>query len=293
MKILLAVGVVLLILSLCLPASAADGQTGAISVISSPKPADVYVDDLFVGVTDNAFVNILQGTHTVRVVKAGYDEYVAANVYVPGGPSANTVPMSANLQKSTDRAGLVVDSTPEGAVVYVDDVYRGTTHYNGLQIANLSAGTHTIRFEMDGYKPYTVTGYNTPSGSATYMPAVNLIPLATPTPIKTSAGPATTASVVLDSTPSAASVTLNNEFRGYTPLTLSGLVPGSYAVLVSHDGYTAWQTTLTVAAGDVVRQSAVLPPAAAVPTAPVKSPMGFVPVSTGILLAAGCLIFRH
>lgn len=204
MKILLAVGVVLLILAFCLPASAADGQTGVISVISSPKPADVYVDDVFVGITDNAFVNILQGTHTIRVVKARYAEYVAEDVYVSGGPSANTVPMSANLQKSMDRAGLVVDSNPQGAVVYVDDAYKGTTHYNGLQIADLASGTHTIRFEMDGYKPYTVTGYNTPSGSATYILILNLTPLATPTPVRTPAGPVTTASMVLDSTPSAA-----------------------------------------------------------------------------------------
>lgn len=80
---------------------------------------------------------------------------------------------------------------------------------------------------------------------------------------------------------------------GYTPLTLSGLVPGNYTVLVSHDGYTAWQTAVTITAGDVVRQTAVLNPAAAAPPSPVKSPVGFVPVIAGILLAAGCLIFRH
>ncbi|MCZ0861816.1 PEGA domain-containing protein [Methanocorpusculum vombati] len=295
MKLSLTAGMcLLLILLVCLPASAAAGQTGAVSVISSPQPADVYVSGVYVGQTNNAFVNIPEGSHTVRVVKAGYHEYVAENVYVPGGPSANTVPMSANLQKSETLAGLVVDSTPEGASVYVDDVYYGTTHYGGLQIADLSSGLHTIRLEMDGYKPYTVTDYNTPSGYATYLTNVRLIPLATATPTPTVTGSTTTAAITLDSTPSGATVSLNNELRGYTPLTIPELVPGSYSVLVSRDGYMAWQTTLTVAAGDVVTQTAVLNPVPAAPVAPTKAAAGIVPVFAGVLIAAGCLItFRH
>lgn len=295
MKLSLTAGMcLLLILLFCLPASAAAGQTGAVSVISSPQPADVYVSGVYVGQTNNAFVNIPEGTHTVRVVKAGYHEYVAENVYVPGGPSANTVPMSANLQKSETLAGLVVDSTPEGASVYVDDGYYGTTHYGGLQIADLSSGLHTIRPEMDGYKPYTGTDYNTPSGYATYLTNVRLIPLATATPTPTVTGSTTTAAITLDSTPSGATVSLNNEFRGYTPLTIPGLVPGSYSVLVSHDGYMAGQTTLTVAAGDVVTQTAVLNPVPAASAAPTKAAAGIVPVFAGVLIAAGCLIaFRH
>lgn len=291
---LIATAALILILLFCLPASAAAGQTGAISVISSPQPADVYVGDTYVGQTDNAFVNIPEGYYTVRVVKAGYHEYVVENVYVPGGPSANTVPMSANLQKSETLAGLVVDSSPNGASVYVDDVYYGTTHYGGLQIADLSPGLHTIRLERNGYKPYTVTDYNTPAGYATYLTNVRLIPIATATPTPVATGSTTTASVTLDSTPSGATVSLNNEFRGYTPLTIPGLNPGSYTVLVSRDGYMAWQTTLTVAAGDVVTQTAVLNPAAAAPAAPTKAAAGIIPIFAGVLIAAGCLIaFRH
>ncbi len=146
--VLAALGMLLICLVICVPAYAAPGETGAISMISSPKPADVYVDDVYVGQTDNAFVNILQGTYTVRVVKAGYHEYVVENVYVPGGASANTVPMSANLQKSENLAGLVVDSSPSGAVVYVADIYKGTTHYGSLHIADLTPGTHTIRLDI-------------------------------------------------------------------------------------------------------------------------------------------------
>ena len=296
MKLSLTVGMcLLLILLFCLPASAAAGQTGAVSVISSPQPADVYVSGVYVGQTNNAFVNIPEGTHTVRVVKAGYHEYVAENVYVPGGPSANTVPMSANLQKSETFAGLVVDSTPEGASVYVDDVYYGTTHYGGLQIADLSSGLHTIRLEMDGYKPYTVTDYNTPSGYATYLTNVRLIPLATATPTPTVTGSTTTAAITLDSTPSGATVSLNNEFRRYTPLTIPGLVLlGSYSVLVSRDGYMAWQMTLHGRGGRLVTQIAMLNPVPAAPEAPTKVAAGIVPVFAGVLIAAGCLIaFRH
>ncbi|WP_338093239.1 PEGA domain-containing protein [Methanorbis furvi] len=285
-----ALALLLILLVFALPASAAEGETGALSVVSSPSGADVYVGDMYVGQTNNAFVNILQGTYTVRVVKAGYNVYVVENVYIPGGSSANTVPMSADLQKSVNMGGLIVDSSPTGASVYVDDVFCGTTHYGGLQIADLIPGTHTIRFELAGYKPYTVTDYNTPAGYGTPLTNVNLVPIATPTPTQTSSGPATTASMMLDSSPSGATVSVNNEFRGYTPLTLSGFVPGSYSVLISHDGYMAWQSTMTVSAGETVRQTAYLNPASAVPT-PTQSPAGVVPIFAGVLAVAGCLIF--
>lgn len=286
-------GSLILILLFCLPAAAAAGQTGAISMISSPQPADVYVNDTYVGQTDNAFVNISEGYHTVRVVKAGYHEYIVDNVYVPGGPAANTVPMSANLQKSEALAGLVVDSSPSGASVYVDDIYKGTTHYGGLQIADLASGLHTIRLEMDGYKPYTVTDYNTPSGYATYLTNVRLIPVATATPTPAVTGSPATASILLESTPSGTSVSLNNEFRGYTPLTVTELTPGSYHVLVSRDGYMAWQTTVTVAAGDVLRQTAVLNPDQPAPPAPTRATGFGVPLLIAGLGAAGLMLFRR
>lgn len=55
---LIAVAGLIQILLICLPASAAPEQTEAISVISSPQPADVYVNGTHVGQTNNAFVNI-------------------------------------------------------------------------------------------------------------------------------------------------------------------------------------------------------------------------------------------
>ncbi len=285
---------ILLLLLICFPAAAADVSTGAISVISSPTGADVYVDDVFVGVTDNAFVNIPQGDRTIRVVKAGYHEYTNT-VYVPGGPSANTVPMSADLVRSTDLAGLVVDSVPEGAAVYVDDIYKGTTHYGGgLQIADLTPGQHTIRLEMDGYKPYTVTSYQTSAGYATYLTNVKLSRIATPTPTATAVKPTNTATILLDATPEVSSVYLDTVFRGYAPQTLDNLAPGTYSLTVSRSGYTTWQTTVTVAEGDMITQTAILSAAATAPAAPTKAPLGPVAACTGIVLAlAAVLLLRH
>jgi hypothetical protein len=284
----------LLALLFCLPTSATSEQNGAISVVSSPQPADVYVDDAYLGQTNNAFVNISKGHHTVRVVKAGYHEYVLENVYVPGGPTANAVSMSVDLQKSRTLAGLVVDSVPEGAMVYVDDVYYGTTHHGGLQIADISSGLHMIRLEMESYKPYTMKDYNTPSGYATYLTNIQLIPSATATSALTTTGSTTTASITFDSTPSGTTISMNNEFYGYTPLTISGLVPGNYSVFMSHDGYMTWKTKFTVAAGDVITQTAILNPAPTVPTVPTKAASGIIPIFAGVLIAAVCPIsFRR
>lgn len=89
----------------------------------------------------------------MQVIKARYHEYVAENVYIPGVPSENTVLMSANLQKSETLAGLVVDSTSDGAVVYVDDIYTGTNHYGELQISITACTPSGWRWQVTNRTP--------------------------------------------------------------------------------------------------------------------------------------------
>jgi hypothetical protein len=84
---------------------------------------------------------------------------------------------------------------------------------------------------------------------------------------------------------------MNNEFCGYTPSTISGLVPGNYSVFMSCDGYMTWKTKFTVAAGDVITQTAILNPAPITPTVPTKAATGIIPIFAGVLIAAVCLIF--
>jgi hypothetical protein len=48
---------------------------------------------------------------------------------------------------------LSVNTEPAGAQVYIDDVQRGTTP---VTVTDLSAGSHTLRLERQGYTKMTV-----------------------------------------------------------------------------------------------------------------------------------------
>lgn len=59
-------------------------------------------------------------------------------------------------------------------------------------------------------------------------------------------GPMYTGSLVVESAPGGASVFVNQQFVGVTPLVLPRVRAGSYAVLVSADGYERWSRAIQV-----------------------------------------------
>jgi len=76
---------------------------------------------------------------------------------------------------------LSVDSRPSGAQVFIDDIARGTSP---VTVTDLTAGSHSLRFEMKGYQtmtlPVTVPDRETSSLSTTLLPesgGIALLPL--------------------------------------------------------------------------------------------------------------------
>jgi hypothetical protein len=110
-------------------------------------------------------------------------------------------------------------------------------------------------------------------------------------------------SMDITSTPSGASVTMNDQFRGQTPLTISNLAPGTYNLTFTRFGYIPFSTPVRVEGGGISEVSAQLAPrqdmpvvnattgAATGPLTPVQTPVptpkasGFVPAVflTGLL----------
>ncbi len=71
--------------------------------------------------------------------------------------------------------------------------------------------------------------------------------------------PATPGSMELNSIPAEASVVINNEYKGVTPLTVSGLDPGTYNVTLTRFGYGQMSTPVKVEPGSVSRVNITLP----------------------------------
>ncbi len=157
--------------------------TGAIDVVSSPAGANVYLDGNLQGQTISGGVftvsNVGVGTHTVKVSLGGYQDYTTS-VDVRG---ATTSYVSAALQPAPIGAtgSIVVDSSPSGAEIYIDNAYKGITP---LTVDGVAAGTHAVRVALAGYSDWStslqVGAGSTASASASLS--------ATPTPTAAKAG---------------------------------------------------------------------------------------------------------
>jgi hypothetical protein len=188
-------------------------QTGALNISSAPKGAGIYIDSVYKGVTPKYLSGIPVGSHAVKLKKSGYYDYTATK-YVYAGKTTN---MYASLKPNT--GSINVKSYPSGARIIVDNAYKGATPKT---ISSVSAGKHLVSLNMSGYMIHyqNVTVY---AGQTSYVTA-NL----------TKAVPG---SLNVVTTPTAASLYVDEIYRGVTPKTVTGLMPGWHSVNVSKAGY--------------------------------------------------------
>ena len=109
---------------------------------SKPAMADIYIDGKKVGQTPQLVSNLLVGSHTVKLVRSGYNDYTG-NITIKEG---ETAPFSATLIKGS----LSETASGEGEVIllcksltadiYVDGRKVGTGRWEG----KLPAGKHTV-----------------------------------------------------------------------------------------------------------------------------------------------------
>jgi len=97
--------------------------SGLLVVTSDPSKAFVTVDGDNTEITPFTYTALTPGYHTVEVDYPGYEAYVT-NVYLENGGTAsvNALLISLNIEGS-----LFVQSTPEGADLFVDGNYNGIT----------------------------------------------------------------------------------------------------------------------------------------------------------------------
>ena len=150
---------------------------------------------------------------------------------------------------------LVVETTPAGAAVLIDDRPRGVTPLT----LELAPGSHVLRVVGDGEPrviPFTITA------GGTISQVIDL----------PKAGP-DTGQLAISSDPAGARLTVDGALRGVTPATLEGLFPGVHLVVLTNDTGSVTHE-VTVAAGATA--SLVVPMSGSSPGAPVS---GWIAVS--------------
>jgi len=125
---------------------------------------------------------------------------------------------------------ISVTSTPLGATVYVDNVNKGTT---AIVVENIINGSHIVLLRFTGYQDYTRSV--TVSDNATSTVSVTLT-ASTPIPN----------TIYIYSNPAGATVHINNNLQGQTPLTIGSVPNGNYQILIQYTGYSDWSQNITV-----------------------------------------------
>ena len=111
---------------------------GSLDVVTKPTGARITIDGKDYGTTPNTVNKLLVGNYTVELSKAGFAS-VKKEVIVTEGKS---VMLSETL---VDGRQVTINSTPQGANLYVDGVSMGTTPYHG----SLTFGNHALKIEKD------------------------------------------------------------------------------------------------------------------------------------------------
>jgi len=280
-------GMFILWLIVCLsaamiPASvAAISNQGWIQVISNVDGAAVYFDNKYQGLTteDQLTVTVYMAApvSTFRVEKDGYTTFTGTLTMPEAGGTTKAYAILRPVSTPTPTAtygGLSVDSSPQGAKIYLNGFYRNVSPSTFDQ---LTPGSYTVAFVLDGYQSYST---------------LVRISAGTTTNVYTALAPVSSSpnSIYVTSDPANAFVYLDTLYKGKTPVTITGVAPGNHLVELNAPGYYPWNTTVSLPGGStrtisaqmisltpVVTTTAVTAPATPTPT-PTSTRAGAVPV---------------
>ncbi len=215
---------------------------GALQVSSTPSGATLVFDNVNEGTTPVTVQNILAGSHMISLRKEGY-YYYNADVAIAAGKTTTVsaklvpIPLPAN-------GTLFINSTPSGAKIIIDDIVAGSTPGT---FKNITPGDHIVVLNLSGYDDYTETV--SVMSDTTSTVDVDLARIIVPP-----------GSILVKSTPSLATVYLDNIYKGITPLSLDNIGPGSHVIVLRKTGYNDYRTSINVVSGKTVTVSATLVP---------------------------------
>jgi tetratricopeptide (TPR) repeat protein len=134
---------------------------------------------------------------------------------------------------------ILVTSDPSGAAVRINGRFLGTTPVRARQ---LQKGKHVILLQHHGFSPLR---------HQLLLPSVDL----KNNRVHLQLEPLKTGDLNITTQPAGATVLLNGEERGNTPLTLEALPPGQYRLLLRRAGHEPFLKTVNIAPGQELKLS--------------------------------------
>lgn len=194
-----------------------DKLPGFLNLAVTPEGnISVYANDTLIGTTPPDTMEILPGTHQLKLIKDRYKPFIS-ELTVEGEGKTQT--LEAVLQP--DWAEITITSTPPGAGINVGDTARGTTPLT----MELLSGLHLVTLSKEQYVDAEVEIPVTAGKEMTHDVQLELQP----------------GVLTLNTVPAGAAVTVDTVYHGTTPLTLPVSSRTGHQVLLSSPGYKSYQ----------------------------------------------------
>ena len=228
--LIMIVVIVIVFISAWLFISLNVNKAGIIRVDSFPKGADVYVDGVKKGETPIEIKGLKLGMYEVEIRKDGYK----TEIYQKKIDRNNLKQLIfANLIHKTFT--LQITSYPTEAEVYVDGVKKGLTP---ITIDDLLYGKHFVEVKKENFSTWS---------KEIDVEEYKVIQLDAELNAKF-------ASIDITTDPAGATVYLNNEKKGITPIEIKNLDSGKYKLSIQRDGYAPYEETIETVKGNTIER---------------------------------------
>jgi len=148
--------------------------------------------------------------------------------------------LSSLFRRGPHKTAVAITSEPSGASVFIDDEFHGTTPIENAQVA---LGEHPVRVQKSGYE---------------VLRAVLAVDGSLSSPVHYVLQVSGRGALAISSRPDGASVYLDSDYRGKTPLRLENLEPHAYSVRLEMPNFADWQQQVAVKATETVAVEATL-----------------------------------
>jgi|GEM_PF-2680183 len=220
---------------------------GVVEIITDPPGASIYLDAQLAGQSPSTLKDIPSGPHNLILVLEGHQN-IAKKIIVGRNRTTKVNEMFVEITGTLD-----LKTDPEGAAVLIDGKQVGKTPYVG----EVGIGTHKLGIQLPDYQPIEQ------SVTISYQQKTTLSLRLTPNPGR----------LLVTSTPSGATVSIDGVIKGKTPLSGIELAVGQHKVAASLEGYQTEEKEITVTANaalnvDFSLQRAAPPPPQTVAQSP-------------------------
>jgi hypothetical protein len=236
-----------------------------LSVTSNPPGAAVFIDNVIKGRTPLTITDTAIGDRRITIMMDGYEDYTRNIVVEAATPLTIAAVLTRSVPQPTTQpppnGSIAITSIPSGAEVYIDGTPRGMTP---AIFPEVPPGDHQVTLSSRGYDDRS----HIVSVGSGQMAAIN---------VKLDALKKITGSLAVITDPQGAEIFMDGDFKGVSPVTITGLSTGTHTVLVTLKEYTNTTTNISITAGQTQKLSSELKKV-------------YKPTVNDLILAAGAIV---